>query len=259
VIETRLPQITGFRLEALSSPDLPGNGPGLPPNGNFVITEFEVTAAPLTEGEPAAVKIASGKASFTQESFAIEQAFDGDVGNQQGWAVHPATGVQQWATFTLAEPLANSDGLRLTFKIHQQHNAEGHRLGAFRLSATSVAGPLPLGVPEAFASVLSVPSEARSPDAVAPLLAFLGKTDAGVRELEKQVAAAQAPVPVDPGITTIERQLTELRKPIQTDAALLRLREDVKQSEAQLGNLRLTAAEDLTWALINSPAFLFNH
>lgn len=259
VIETRLPQITGFRLEALSSPDLPGNGPGLPPNGNFVITEFEVTAAPLTEGEPAAVKIASGKASFTQESFAIEQAFDGDVGNQQGWAVHPATGVQQWATFTLAEPLANPDGLRLTFKIHQQHNAEGHRLGAFRLSATSVAGPLPLGVPEAFASVLSVPSEARSPDAVAPLLAFLGKTDAGVRELEKQVAAAQAPVPVDPGITTIERQLTELRKPIQTDAALLRLREDVKQSEAQLGNLRLTAAEDLTWALINSPAFLFNH
>ncbi len=259
VVETRLPQITGFRFEALSSPDLPGGGPGLPPNGNFVVTEFEVTVAPLGEGEPAAVKIASGKASFTQESFAIEQAFDGDVGNQQGWAVHPATGVQHWATFTLAEPLANPDGVRLTFKIHQQHNAEGHRLGAFRLSATSAAGPLPLGLPEAFASVIAAPAEARTPEALAPLLAFLGKTDGGVRELEKQVAAANTPVPVDPGITAIERQLAELRKPIQTDAALLRLREDVQQSEAQLSNLRLTAAEDLTWALINSPAFLFNH
>lgn len=259
VVETRLPQITGFRLEAIASDELPAGGPGLPPNGNFVVTEFEVTAAPLGEGEAAAVKIASGKASFTQESFAIEQAFDGNLGDQKGWAVHPATGVQHWATFTLAEPLANPDGVRLTFKIHQQHNAAEHRLGRFRLSATTTAGPLPLGLPEAFASGLAVPAESRSDDTLASLIAYLGKTDAGVRELEKQVAAARTPVPVDPGITAIERQLAELRKPIQIDPMLLRLREDVSQSEKQLQNQRLTAAEDLTWALINSPAFLFNH
>lgn len=259
VVETRLPQITGFRLETLASAELPGGGPGLPPNGNFVITEFEVTASPLSGGDPQPVKIASGAASFTQEGFAIEQAFDGDAGNQQGWAIHPATGVQQWATFTLAEPLANADGVRLTFRIHQQHDAEAHRLGAFRLSATTAAGPLPLSLPEAFAAALQGPAEGRSPETLAGLLAFLGKTDAGVRELEKQVAAAQALLPVDPGITAIERQLAELRKPIPIDAALVRLREDVQQSQAQLSNRRLTAAEDLTWALINSPAFLFNH
>ena len=74
-----------------------------------------------------------------------------------------------------------------------------------------------------------------------------------------QVAAAKAPLPTDPGITAIERQLAELRKPIHDDPLLLRLREDVTQSQMQLENRRLTAAEDLTWALINSPAFLFNH
>ena len=259
VVETRLPQITGFRLEALASPDLPGGGPGLPPNGNFVVTEFEVLQSPLGGGDAVPLKIASGKASFTQEGFAIEQAFDGNAGDQQGWAVHPATGVHHWATFTLAEPVANPEGVRLTVKIHQQHNAEAHRLGALRISATNAAGPLPLSLPEAFASVLAIPAESRGDEAAAPLLAFLGKTDGGVRELEKQVATAKAPVPTDPGITAMERQLAELRKPIHDDPLLLRLREDVTQSQMQLENRRLTAAEDLTWALINSPAFLFNH
>jgi hypothetical protein len=39
---------------------------------------------------------------------------------------------------------------------------------------------------------------------------------------------------------------------------LERLKVDAEQSEKQLQAERLTAAEDLTWALINSPAFLFN-
>jgi hypothetical protein len=50
---TRLPRITGFRLEALPYPTLPSGGPGRSPsNGNFVLTEFEVsivaTNVPLT-------------------------------------------------------------------------------------------------------------------------------------------------------------------------------------------------------------------
>ncbi len=44
-VNTSLNNITGFRLEAISDPKLPSNGPGLAPNGNFVLTEFEVFAA----------------------------------------------------------------------------------------------------------------------------------------------------------------------------------------------------------------------
>ncbi len=42
-------------------------------------------------------------------------------------------------------------------------------------------------------------------------------------------------------------------------AEYYQLRADAEQSKTQLENIRLTAAEDLTWALVNSPAFLFNH
>ena len=34
---------------------------------------------------------------------------------------------------------------------------------------------------------------------------------------------------------------------------------DVEMSIAQSADRRLTGAQDLTWALINNPAFLFNH
>jgi hypothetical protein len=50
-----------------------------------------------------------------------------------------------------------------------------------------------------------------------------------------------------------------LGTPLPEDSRLLRLRADAKESEGQLVNARLTSAQDLVWALINSPAFLFNH
>ena len=48
-------------------------------------------------------------------------------------------------------------------------------------------------------------------------------------------------------------------QPIKLDAKLVQLRQDAEQSRAQLANKRLTGVQDLTWALINNPAFLFNH
>jgi hypothetical protein len=36
------------------------------------------------------------------------------------------------------------------------------------------------------------------------------------------------------------------------------LRQDAEQSKIQVANKRLTGVQDLTWALVNTPAFLFN-
>jgi hypothetical protein len=57
----------------------------------------------------------------------------------------------------------------------------------------------------------------------------------------------------------LAKRIERLGTPLPEDSRLIRLRADVKESEGQLGNARLTSAQDLVWALINSPAFLFNH
>jgi hypothetical protein len=66
-------------------------------------------------------------------------------------------------------------------------------------------------------------------------------------------------LPEDEMVATFLKRIERLSQPIGDDSLLVRLRNDVKESALQKAKARLTAAEDITWALINSPAFLFNH
>ncbi len=259
-MRTSLNKITGIRLEALSDPNLPAKGPGLADNGNFVVTEIEVLSAPSKTPEKSnKVKIISGRADFTQPSFNINQAFDGKTNDQRGWAISPAMGIFHWATFKFEKPLETEGDTILTFKLHQFHNAAKHTLGRFRLSATTASGDIPLGVAEPLAAMLLTKKESRDEPTVAFLSDYIMKTDASIRKAQEGVAAAQAAIPPDAELVALEKRKAELSKPTAVDPQLLQLRNDVQQSAKQLERIRLTAAEDLTWALINSPAFLFNH
>jgi hypothetical protein len=202
--------------------------------------------------------IQSAAADFSQANFAIEQTFDGTSNDQRGWAVSPAGGVVHWATFRAAQPIDHADGTLLTFKLHQFHNAAEHRLGHFRLSATTSAGDIPLGLPETLAAATAVPAERRS-DADRQLLdGYFAKIDQKLQEAIAAVNTAKRPLPEDPRITAVKKRIASLQKETPIDAKLVQLRADAEQSVQQLQHQRLTAAEDLTWALINSPAFLFN-
>jgi WD40 repeat protein len=259
-VHTTLSQITGFRLEALSDPKLPSSGPGLAPNGNFVLTEFEVSAASAkTPQQTESVKIASGVADFLQDGFAIEQTFDGQKRGQQGWAVHGAAGLLHWATYKLEKPISHDEGTVLTFKLHQFHDAAEHTLGRFRISATTAKGDIPLGHAEPIAAALATAKEHRSAEDSKLLADYLSVTDGELRAANQGLAAANAPLPADTMLATLEQRKAELSNPTPDDPLLVQLRQDARQSTQQLANPRLTAAEDLTWALINSPAFLFNH
>ncbi|QEG01634.1 WD domain, G-beta repeat [Stieleria maiorica] len=257
---TSLKNITGFRLEALSDPSLPSNGPGLPPNGNFVITELEIKVA--SDADPKTfsdVTIASGKADYLQQGFTIEATFDGNKRDQGGWAVAGATGADHWATFKLKQPLENPDGCVLQFQIHQFHNAADHQLGRFRISATTDGGDIPLDLPETLRSIVSTPDADRDEAAKKTLIDYIGKTDPERAKAEAALAEAKKAVPRDAETVRLEKRRDALMVPTPDDARIVRLRSDVAQSKQQVERLRLTAAEDLTWALINSPAFLFNH
>ena len=259
-MRTTLTNITGIRLEALSDAKLPSKGPGLADNGNFVVTELEVLSAlSKTPEKLNKVKIASGHADFTQPSFNINQAFDGKTNDQRGWAISPAMGTFHWATFKFDKPLQTEGDAILTFKIHQFHNAAKHTLGRFRLSATTASGDIPLGVAEPLAAMLLTPKERRDEQTVDFLNEYITKTDGNIRKAQEAVAAAGAAVPPDANLVALEKRKVELSTPTADDPHLVQLRDDFKQSTQQLERIRLTAAEDLTWALINSPAFLFNH
>lgn len=258
--QTTLPRITGFRLEVMADPELPSSGPGLAKNGNFVLTELDIQAAPQDGSKkPQPVKIASGRADYLQSNFAIEQTFDGRKRDQKGWAVAGATGIVHWATFQLADPIENPAGTRLTFQLHQFHNAADHRLGRFRISATTAEAEIPLSQPELLAAVLLTPEADRSDAARERIRDYVAATDAGVRKAQEALSEARRPVPPDAKLVQLKQRKEELSKATPDDPDLVQLREDARQSTLQVQHLRLTAAEDLTWALINSPAFLFNH
>ena len=65
VAETDLTGITGLRLEVLTDSRLPNKGPGRATDGNFVLNELELTAAPKADPKQAKpVKLAERPGRF---------------------------------------------------------------------------------------------------------------------------------------------------------------------------------------------------
>jgi WD40 repeat protein/mono/diheme cytochrome c family protein len=261
VAETDLKGISAIRVEALADDALPGRGPGRGPNGNFVLTEFVVQAAPKadpTKAEPVALR--RPLADFNQQGFDVARAINGNPrAGDKGWAVFPSFGVTHWATFETKADLGHEGGTVLTLQLHHNYNDNKHSLGRFRISVAASRRPVGLGLPEGLRVILAVAPEDRKPEQKDALAAYVKATDDGFRGKQAALAAAQQPVPVDPQLQTLQNALAEAKKPLPEDPLLARLRRDLETSAQQLAARRLTAAQDLAWALLNSPAFLFNH
>jgi hypothetical protein len=217
-IPTDVKGITGIRLEALPDDSLAAKGPGRAPNGNFVLNELALNAAPKADAAKSAkVELGNATADFSQESWAVAGAVDGNPGT--GWAVSPKFGEAHTAIFETKSDIAHDGGSVLTISMLQQFPDGQHLLGRFRISVTT--SPRPFGakkLPDDIAAILKKPAGERSADEAAKLATLY-------RSMDGELAALQA---------------------------------EVKRSEDQLKNQRLVGLQDLAWALINNPAFLFN-
>ncbi len=261
VVETRLRGITAFRLEVLADPKLPSGGPGRAPNGNFVLTEFEVTAGPRADPKKAQkVALQNPLADFAQENFGIKSAVDGNPNTpNKGWAVSPASGVTHWATFEAGQSIDFDGGTVLTFTLHHRYSDDKHMLGRFRLSATATPRPVGLGLPEELRAIVATPRAERTESQKTALMKHFRILDPELREKSNKLAESRRPLPTDPKLVELRGALELASRPIPPDPVLEQLRPDVAMSTKQLAEQRLTAAQDIAWALINSPAFLFNH
>ena len=121
------------RLEALTDPSLPGQGPGRADNGNFVISSFTVSSgAPGAADTPTAVKFSGAKADFEQSDFRAPAAIDDKP--ETGWGISGGTGKEHAATFSLAPETKLAAGAPVTITIDQQFVDGKHALGKFRIS-----------------------------------------------------------------------------------------------------------------------------
>ena len=261
VTNTDLKGITAVRFEVLADDRQPKKGPGRAPDGNFVLTEFELSAAPATEPDKATkIGLENAQADFSQADYDVATAIDGNrAATGNGWAISPEAGVNHTASFETKQDLGYDGGTVLTLLLHQQYQSGQHSIGRFRLSVTTSTGPIQLeGLPTSVTDTLAVAADRRNDEQQAALLDYYRGIDGELKKLQTALAQARQPRPVDPKLKQLRDRLAEAGKPLPVDLKLAQLRADVALSEKLLKNSRLTAAQDLAWALINSPAFLFN-
>ena len=259
--DTDLTGITGLRLEALADDRLKGKGPGRSPNGNIVISEFSVTASP--KDNPAEVKpvpLQNAQADFSQKGYDVKTAIDGKApANGNGWAISPQTGKDHSALFETKQDIGTAGGTRLSITLNQQYQDGQHALGKFRLSITTDPRPHRTGLPAEIAKVLAVPTAKRNAKQTKAITDHFRPLDPDLQALQAALAEAKKPVPEPNNIVLARKALADLLALPPVSPRLASLESDVALSTSQAANARLTATQDLAWALINSPAFLFNY
>jgi len=258
---TNLKGITALRLEVLTDPKLPGQGPGRSSDGNFVLTEISLDVASRNDPKQTqSIALKAPQADANQENLAIAAAVDGNkTSGSTGWAVSPSVGVPHVAVFETGADAGYDGGSMLTVTLYQNYNTGTHSIGRFRISVSTAPRPAKLTLPEHLRAALAAGADRRT-DAQKLALAGYYKTavDPEFKKRQAALAEAQKPLPVDPGVRHRKETLDLASKPVPLDPLLGQLRLDAGQSTKQMENARLTAAQDLAWALINSPAFLFN-
>lgn len=203
----------GIRLEALTHDSLTFKGPGRSHNGNFVLTEFGVTAAPAKEPHKTTpVKIASATASFAQNDYPIEAALDGNP--VTGWAVLDGKNTNQkhTAAFTFESPVGGEEDTIFTIRLDQSYGGKNN-LGHFRLSLTPTDPADILYADEVVAALKTPPAE-RTPAQVDALLALYGQGDETWKKVTDELKALRDNPPAP--IPSIVMALARNPKPPQT-------------------------------------------
>lgn len=205
---------TGVRVEALPHESLPAKGPGRAGNGNFVLTEIEVSLT-KKDGTPTPVAWQKATETFAQTQFAetspykkfsAEGAIDGDKqGKKWGWAVLPEVGKPQNAVFEAKADFVGEDDTVITIVLHQNLDNPNHVLGHFRLAVTTSPRPVVAegaGMTPEIQAIVTLAVDKRSAEQKAKLAAYyrgiapaLTATRAELASVEQQKTALVQSMP----------------------------------------------------------------
>ena len=206
--------ITAFRLEALSDPNLPRGGPGRSTNGTGVLTEFEADAAPANE--PTKIK----KIKFVKATSDLElspaplparyqskngvvkmggpAAFAVDGKDSTGWTTDAGPGLRNQsrkAVFVADQPIGYANGTTLHIYLDQRSGNEDrdddgqNSLGRMRLSFTTAEHAAADPLPQQVRDILAVPAAQRSPAQLRSIFSYWRKQVPEWQPANDQIAA----------------------------------------------------------------------
>ena len=203
VARTNVEGITGFKLETLTDPSLPNNGPGRgdAKRPNFVLYDFRVTASAVEgSGEVATpIGLHSAAADFSQTRWDVSGLIDDDPNT--GWAINPQFGKPHWATFLTRDPIASSTDTQFTFHL-DQHFGGGRTIGRFRLSALT-GSTQSEAIPAEIAQIVAVSADKRSAKQQQKLADYFTGLDPDAKRLQDELAALNKQLADAKPITTL--------------------------------------------------------
>ena len=179
---TKLSGITGFKLETLTDPSLPGQGPGrfADQKPNFVLHEFTVQ-----EGAGAAVRsvpLHGAKADYSQANYPVADAIDGKP--QTGWAIASQFHKPHEATFLTKTAIGKEGETEFTITLDQHHGG-CRTIGRLRISAMT-GKPSAAMLPAAIVKILNVPAAKRTAKQQQALATHFASLDPKISQLQKR-------------------------------------------------------------------------
>lgn len=185
-------RITGFSIEAISDPTLPGHGPGRADSGNFVISRVSLVAGTTN------TVIARAAADYEQTDFQAAKVNGADP--NFGWAVGGAVGKSHEIVFDLKDPIDVQPDTPVQVEIDQHWPGGKHLLGRFRVSLTTSDHPSALKLPVKVRQLLAVstPGDAAEraiKDYFLTIAPALENDRAQVAKLSRELSALEAEIP----------------------------------------------------------------
>ena len=172
---TEVKNISALRLEVMTDPSLPQNGPGRDPYGNFFVTGIEVETASSNGKNTQLVSFTSAKVDTQTSKIETKQFFTKAGDNQPvdkpiGWQVNVTSDtkrVNRNAVFIAEKPFS---GKNLTIKIKHSAGSVGQGIGRFRLSMMNGKEPEKITIVSAtLKPVLLMPVSERTPKQIKDL------------------------------------------------------------------------------------------
>ena len=237
IADTRAAALTGLRLDALTHGDLPFEGPGRGPRGQFAISELVVEVASLAkpdEYKPVALKNATADVAQREgllaapfrkgdddrrlvggANFLIDGREDTAWGTDRDarWRNQPSHAVVQFV-----EPLGFAEGTRFKVSFKFRHGGKSPYgdqapfLGRWKLSVTGDAAPRAETVPPEVLSALQKPAAERSQTDSTTVFDFWRFTLGGWKKQNEEIDKLWASWPEGTSVLNVADRAPEYRR-----------------------------------------------